>query len=128
MRGRTRDDPAMVRLAVRWVLLAMAFAVLALVVPDVHVSGGIIGLLATAAWFAVVNVCIGPVLQRVSLPLTTRTFGLFSLVVNAALLLLTAFLTDYLDVGGVLPALAGALLLTVLNALARWAVPMRSGA
>ena len=60
---------------------------------------------------------MGPVLRLLSLPFVVLTLGLFLLVVNAALLGLTAALTDRLTVDGFGTAVLGGLIL----AIAGWA-------
>jgi putative membrane protein len=67
--------------------------------------------------FGLVNALIGPVLRLISLPLTLVTFGLFSLVINAALLGITAGLSDSLDVGGFFATVLAAILISVLNTI-----------
>src|SRR3712207_9255463 len=47
--------------------------------------------------FAVVNAVVGPVLRLLSFPFVLVTLGLFLLVVNAALLGITAAITDRLQ-------------------------------
>ena len=106
------------RLVIRWVLLAAVIAVVAWIVPDVDISGGVFGLLVAAAVFGLVNVLVGPLLRLLTLPLTMMTFGLFSLVVNGILLALTAGLTSFLDVGGLIQTIVAAFLISVLNTLA----------
>ena len=105
------------RLVIRWVLLAAVIAVVAWIVPDVDISGGVFGLLVAAAVFGLVNVLVGPLLRLLTLPLTMMTFGLFSLVVNGILLALTAGLTSFLDVGGLIQTIVAAFLISVLNTL-----------
>ena len=105
---------------IRWLFIASAVALAAAVVPDVEVSGGILGLLGVAALFGIVNAVIGPVLRLLSLPLTLVTFGLFALVVNGALLALTAGLSSNLDVGGFLAAIVGAFVISVVSAVAQF--------
>ena len=106
------------RLVIRWVLLAAVIAVVAWIVPEVDISGGVFGLLVAAAVFGLVNVLVGPLLRLLTLPLTIMTFGLFSLVVNGILLALTAGLTSFLDVGGLIQTIVAAFLISVLNTLA----------
>jgi putative membrane protein len=113
----------LMRLLVRWVLLAVVLAVTAWVVPDVDISGGVGGILVAAAVFGLVNAIIGPLLRLLSLPLTIITFGLFSLVVNGVLLGLAAAFTDSLDVGGPISTVVAALLISVLN----WVVRLVTG-
>jgi putative membrane protein len=84
------------------------------VVPN---PDGPLGELGTWLWialiFAVVNAFIGPILRLLSLPFVLLTLGLFLLVVNAALLGITAALTDRLQVDGFGTAILGGLLLAV---------------
>ena len=61
--------------------------------PDVTVDGGFFTYLWIALLFAVVNAILGPILHLLALPITAITLGLFALVVNAALVGITAALT-----------------------------------
>jgi putative membrane protein len=78
-------------------------------------------LLATAAIFAVVNALITPVAQLLGLPITCLTLGLFTVVINAAMLALTVWIAGQLDleveIDGFLAALLAALLVSVTSAL-----------
>jgi putative membrane protein len=104
-------------LIVIWIVLTAAIAITAGLVSSVHIDGGVFATLGVALVFGLVNALIGPVLRLVSLPLTLATFGLFSLVVNAALLGITAGLSDNLDVGGFWSALWAALLISFFSAI-----------
>jgi putative membrane protein len=83
---------------------AVAFWVLAVVLPSytsfdmVTYDGDAIGLIVLAIVFGVVNGLIGPIVRLLALPLTLVTFGLIGFVINAALLLLTAWIADLLNV------------------------------
>jgi putative membrane protein len=109
-------------LILSWLVVATAIAIAAAVVPSVDVDGGVLSLLGVAFLFGLVNALVGPVLRLVSLPITLVTFGLFTLVVNGALLALTAGLSDALDVGGFLAAVGAALLISLLSALMTFGV------
>jgi putative membrane protein len=78
---------------------------------------GPLGVYGTYLWigliFGVVNAIVGPVLRLLSLPFVVLTLGLFLLVVNAALLALTAGLTDRLTIDGFGTAIIGGLILAV---------------
>jgi putative membrane protein len=56
-------------------------------------------LLAVAFVFALVNSYIRPIVKALSFPIGLLTLGLISFVINAAMLLLTAALSDQLDLG-----------------------------
>lgn len=100
-----------------WLATAAAIAVAAAVVPSVDVDGGVVSLLGVALVFGLVNAVVGPLLRLVSLPLTLVTLGLFSFVVNGALLAITAGLTDALDVGGVIATVLAAAVISVVTTL-----------
>ena len=63
--------------------------------------------------FGVVNAVLGPVLRLLSLPFVVLTLGLFLLIINAALLGLTAALSDRLTIDGFGTAVLGGLILAV---------------
>ena len=56
-------------------------------------------LLAVALILAIVNSYLKPILQALSFPITLLSMGLFSLVLNALLLLLVALVSDQLSLG-----------------------------
>jgi putative membrane protein len=111
-----------IRFAIKVVILAAVFYVLTYfdVLPGLEVipnPEGPLGEYGTYLWigliFGVVNAVVGPVLRLLSLPFVLLTLGLFLLVVNAALLGLTAALTDRLTIEGFGTAIIGGLILAV---------------
>ena len=105
------------QLIIVWLVIAAAIAITAALVPSVEIDGGVVGLLVVALVFGLVNAIIGPLLRLISLPLTLVTFGLFALVINAALLGITAGLTDSLDVGGFFAVVLAALIISVVTSV-----------
>jgi putative membrane protein len=85
---------------IRVVVIAVGLFLAALLVPDIVIdwpedAEGIgITLLALALVFGLVNGFIRPIARLVSMPLNIATLGMFSVVLNAALLLLVAFIVD----------------------------------
>ncbi len=85
---------------IRVAIIAAALLSAALLVPDIVVewsedAEGIgVTLLILALAFGLVNGFIRPIARLVSIPLNMATLGLFSVVLNAALLLLVAFVVD----------------------------------
>jgi len=98
-----------------WLSVAVAIAITAAIVPSVEIEGGLLPLLGVAVVFGFVNALIGPVLRLISLPLTVVTFGLFGLVINGALLAITAAITDSLNVGGFLAVIGAAILISIIS-------------
>jgi putative membrane protein len=88
----------LVALLVRWVALAVAFAITSWLLSGMNVSGGIGGYLWIAALFGVVNAILGTILRLLTLPLMIITLGLFSIVVNALMLELVDALSDHLTI------------------------------
>lgn len=112
-----------VRILIRLVVLAVAIWLTTWILPGVDVNGGVLTYLWVALLFGLVNAFIGPVLRFVALPFTIVTLGLFALVVNAALLGITAALTDRLEVDGFWVAVLAALLISIFSAVLGYFVP-----
>jgi putative membrane protein len=111
-----------IKFALKVVILAAVFYGLTRfdVLPGLEVvpnEDGPLGATGTYLWigllFGVVNAFVGPVLRLLSLPFVLLTLGLFLLIVNAALLGLTAALTDRLTIDGFGTAIIGGLILAV---------------
>ena len=105
------------QLIVVWVVVAASLALTAAILPSVEIDGGVVSLLGIAVLFGLVNALIGPLLRLISLPLTVVTLGLFGLVINGALLGITAAMTDALDVGGVLSTIVAAVVISAVTTL-----------
>ncbi|WP_328872512.1 phage holin family protein [Streptomyces sp. NBC_00287] len=76
-------------------------------------------LLLVALIFGLVNFLVKPVVKLLSLPLLILTLGLFTLIVNALMLLLTSWLADKLDlsfhVDGFWTAVLGGLIISIVS-------------
>jgi putative membrane protein len=77
---------------------AITFAIVSYLLPAIDYGGDIQNLVIVSIIAGVVNGLIKPVVKILSLPLTMMTFGLFGLIVNAALLLLIAWLSDLIGI------------------------------
>ncbi len=102
---------------ISWALLAVAFYLTAQLIPGIRVTGGVYAYLLTALVFGLINSVLGPALRVATLPLRILTLGLFAFVLNGVLLLVVAHLVPALTVDGVLTAIVGAFVLSVLSAL-----------
>lgn len=98
-------------LVIRLLLNASVFLLVSRLVPGFQVAS-----LWTAVWaaliFGLVNSLIRPILLAVSLPLSIVSLGLFTLVVDAAVMALTAWLVPGLEVQGFATAVVGWLLVS----------------
>ena len=111
-------------LAIRLVVLAAIIDLTAHIVPGIHVSGGFAWLLWVAVIFSVINLILGPLFRLLSLPFIILTLGLFLLVVNAALLAITAGISSHLAVDNFGSAVLGGLLIAVFSWLAELLLPL----
>ncbi|KGH46449.1 hypothetical protein IN07_12130 [Modestobacter caceresii] len=112
-------------------LAAIIFAVTRLV-EGIEVIGnptGFFGETGTYLWvallFALVNSIIGPIVRLLALPFVILTLGLFLLVINAAMLGLTAALSDRFTVDGFLAALFGGFLIALFSWIAELVLPLK---
>jgi putative membrane protein len=97
-------------------VLANAMALLATsVVPGIEFRGGWLALLLSGALFGLFNLVVRPVAVLLSLPLVVVTLGLFYLVLNGLLLWLASGLLPGYRVEGVLPGIAGGLVIGLVN-------------
>ncbi len=85
-------------LLIRWVVLAVAFGITSWLLSGMNVSGGIGAYLWVAALFGIVNAILGTLLRLLTLPLMIITLGLFSIVVNAAMLELIDAISSHLTI------------------------------
>ncbi|MBM4373408.1 MAG: phage holin family protein [Deltaproteobacteria bacterium] len=102
---------------VRIFVNALALSAAAWLVPGISLSGGFADVLLVALVFGLVNAILKPLVLLLSLPFLLLTLGLFAFVVNAAMLLLTARLTEHLAVSGFGAALLGSLVISVVSAV-----------
>lgn len=107
-------------LILRWAINALALFIAVQLVPGLHFTGTIPQLFGVAAVFGVLNAVLKPILALLSCPLILLTLGLFALVLNGAMLLLTARLAAGwgFSVDGWLPAILGGVLIGVVSFLA----------
>ena len=113
-----RREARALNLVIRVSTNAASLWLAARVVNGIEIEG-LGALVATAAIFGVVNALIKPVAQLAGFPLTCLTFGLFALVINAAMLVLAAAIAGWFDlqvsVEWFWPAFWGALIVSIVS-------------
>lgn len=70
--------------------------------------------------FTLVNLVVKPVVHLFALPLTILTLGLFTLVINALMLLLTSWLTSFTEFGLFVDGFWWALLAGLIISVISW--------
>ena len=86
-------------LLLHWMLNAAALWAAAWLIPGLDFSGTIPQLLLVAAVFGIVNSLVRPILTVLTCPLIVVTLGLFTLVINALMLMLTGALSERWGLG-----------------------------
>jgi putative membrane protein len=112
------------RLLLHWILSATALWIVAHFVPGIYVSGPKAALIA-ALVIGLINATIGTILKILTFPLTILTLGLFWFVINALMLELAASFVDGFQVRGFVPALIGAVLMSLVSSVLQWIVMPR---
>jgi putative membrane protein len=118
---------------------ALAFAIMTfLLKPNIAYTGDVVpGLIVIALIAGVVNGLIKPIVRLLALPVRMATLGLIGFVINAAMLLLIAWIADKVEpgkftIGGFPPdfgveaiawAVVGAVVLSIINTIIGLVVP-----
>ena len=98
----------------RWLILAVAVAIVVVLVPGIDLDWSPGTYLIVAAVYGIVNALLGTVLRLLALPLMLITLGLFAIVINVVMLYVTAWLTS-LDIDGFGSALLASILISLLT-------------
>ena len=104
----------MIKLIVKWLLLASALLLVAYVYDGVQVRSFGAAMIA-ALVIGLLNTIVRPVLVILTLPVTVLTVGLFIFVINALMFWLASVLLDGFQVRGFLAAFIGSVLYSVLG-------------
>jgi putative membrane protein len=119
---------------IRWAINAVALWITTLVVPDINLTGSSSGrnaltLIIVALIFGLVNAVLKPIIHVVGCVFYILTLGLFALVVNALLFLLTDWIAGVVDlpfdIDGFWPAFWGAIVMAVVSWLISLVIPDR---
>lgn len=105
------------RLLARWGALALAFWLATNIVPGITVNGGVRTYFWVALLFGMINALLGSFIKIVTLPATILTLGLFLIIVNTAMLSLTARWSDKFDVTGFWSALWASVIISVTTSV-----------
>ena len=99
----------------QWLVSAAAILVSAFILPGVTV--GIFSALGAAIVLSLVNIYIKPVLIALTLPINVLTLGLFTLVINAILIMLVSAIVPGFKVNGFGYAVLFSIVLTIVTVI-----------
>lgn len=107
----------LVQLLVAWLITSVSLFIISKLPTGVEIDG-FNKALVSAAVFGIVNAFLGPIFRLLALPVTIITFGLFSIIVNAIIFGLAAYLVQGFRLRwGFWSALIGSLALGFINSL-----------
>ena len=116
------------KLILRILINAFAIWLTSLILSNFTFSGSVFNLIIVAIIFGLVNAVIRPVIKLLTLPINVVTLGLFTLVINTAMLMLTVWLSGTLSLeGGIfssfLTAFIGAIIISIISTVLSWFLP-----
>lgn len=100
----------------RWLILTLAIAVTAYILPGVSVDN-VAAALVAAVVLALINTFLRPVLLLLTLPLSIITLGLFAIVLNTLLIMLADAMVPGFAISGFWWALLFSIIVALVNAL-----------
>ncbi|MBI2024464.1 phage holin family protein [Candidatus Giovannonibacteria bacterium] len=104
----------------RLVLNTLVVLAVAYILPGVVVDGYMAAFVAALA-IGVINAVIKPILFVLTLPITIITLGIFTLVLNALLLLLASAIVPGFEIAGFWTAIIFGIIFSIVNmAFHRW--------
>jgi putative membrane protein len=104
----------MARILIKWLILTAAILAAAYLVEGIVVRGFWAAFFA-AAILGLLNVFFKPLLIILTLPVNILTLGLFTVVINAAMLKTASAFIPGFDVHGFWPAVFGAVIISIVN-------------
>ncbi len=115
-------------LILRLIINALAlFAATQVGIAGLHFDGDWKTLVIVALIFGLVNALVRPLLAFLTCPLIALTLGLFLFVINAAMLALTGWIAQQLNLGFVVDGFWAALLGALVVTLVSWAMTLLVG-
>lgn len=104
----------MLMMLLRFIGFALIIMFTAWIVPGIQVEdfkwAFIVGIV-----ISLINLFIKPILIFITLPINILTLGLFTLVINALLLIFAAYLVPGFHIDGFLSALLGSIIISILT-------------
>jgi putative membrane protein len=97
-------------------LTALVVVILSQILPGVNVESYLTAILVALA-LSLLNLLVKPILVILTLPVTIVTFGLFLLIINAIIIILTDKLIDGFSVRNIWWALLFSLLLSIMQSI-----------
>ncbi len=109
----------MTKFVFRWAINAVALYVAILIVPGIDLRGAWTDIIWLALIFGLLNALVRPLLKFLTCPLIILTLGLFTIIINTVMLLLTSQIGQSFGFGlivdGFWTAVLGSLVISVVS-------------
>ena len=117
----------MTALLIGWIATAIGLGCATLLISGIKAEK-FLSFAIAATVLGLINAFIRPALWFLTAPLTVVTFGLFALVINALMIMLTATLVPGFEVKSFGSAFLGAIIMAIIGVIGFIAVPVLTGA
>ena len=107
------------RILLKWLINTLALLITAYVVKGIRVTG-VSALFLAAALLGILNALIRPILIILTLPINIITLGLFTFIINAAMLWFVSLIIKGFVIQGFWPAVVGALIISLVSWFFNW--------
>ena len=109
----------MTKFIIRWLINAAGLYAAVWIIPGIDYFGGWVGIFVLALIFGLLNALVRPLLKFLTCPLIILTLGLFTLVINTLMLMLTSAVGQSFGLGLTVDsfwsALLGSLVMSVVS-------------
>lgn len=99
MAGARDQRAAMTAIFVRWLINTIAIMLAIKFIPGMSFTGQWWGILMVGVIFGLVNTFIRPLIKLFTLPFLILTLGLFTLIINALMLIITSWVSEQFGLG-----------------------------
>lgn len=117
----------MTELLITWLATAIGLGFAMLIVPGIKAKN-LAAFIIAAAVLGLINTFIRPVLWFLTAPLSVLTFGLFTLVINALMIMLATALVPNFEVKGFGSAFLAAIIMAIIAVIGFVFMPLLTGA
>lgn len=109
----------MTKFFLRWAINAIALYVAVTFVSGINYDGSWTGLLWLALIFGLLNALVRPIVKLLAFPLLILTLGLFTIIINTFMLMLTSWIGQSFNLGlsvdGFWSALLGSIVISLVS-------------
>ncbi len=102
------------KILINWLVSALVILTASYILPGVHIAN-FTAALVTAVVLGIINALIKPIFLILTLPITIITLGLFTLVINALMILLASSIVPGFKVDGFWWAFIFSIVLSLIN-------------